>query len=244
MDRPRSRVPAFGFLTFTPRTLGIVLLAAACSGGAEQAIVTQFFTASRLRDNTSLDNIATVVFDPQTQGTVSSLSIQSIGPEERKPLPLKSLAQAQESARAEDAAFTRRKDEYQNANLDAIQRVIKAERSQGKVGGKDVVVQATWTKLREESATMSKKVSDARRALRAETQLADLSVNAGGRTPIDVTKYDGETASKEVVVVAPVRLPSGETTKKTLVLTLQRAMLKGDKEIAGRWIVTRIQERT
>jgi len=240
MNRPRWRVPAFAFLALIP---GILFLVVACSGGAEQAIITQFFNASRLRDNTSLDNIATVIFDPQTQGTVATVSIQNIGPEQRKPLPLKSLAQAQEDAKAEDAAFTKRKDEYQNANLDAIQRVIKAERGEGKISGKDVAIQSAWTKLREQSATMSRKVSDARRALRSETQLADLSVNGGGRAAIDVTKYDGEMASKDVTVTAPVRLPNGETVRKTLVLTLQRAILKGDKEITGRWIVTSAREQ-
>jgi hypothetical protein len=163
-------------------------------------------------------------------------------PEERKPLRLKSLAQAQDDAKAEDAAFSKRKDEYQSANLEAIQRVIKAERDQKKVSGKDAEVQAAWTKFREDSASVSKKVSDVRRTLRSETQLVDLSVNAGGRTAIDVTKYDGEMATKEVTVSAPVRMPNGQTVPKTLVLTLQRAILKGDKEITGRWIVTSFKE--
>ena len=240
MNRSRWRVPAFAFLALTP---GILLFVGACSGAAEQTIITQFFNASRLRDNASLDNIATVVFDPQTQGTVTSVTIQAIGPEQRKPLPLKSLAQAQEDAKAEDAAFTKRKDEYQSANRDAIQRVLKAERGQGKISGKDIAVQVAWTKLREQSSTMSRKVSDARRTLRSETQLADLSVTSGGRAAIDVTKYDGEMASKDVTVTAPVRLPSGETVKKTLVLTLQRAILRDDKEITGRWIVTGVREQ-
>jgi hypothetical protein len=235
MER-RTIVPASGFLSVT------LLLAAACSGGPEQSIVSQFFSASRLRDNTSLDNIATVVFDPQTHGTVTTFSVQGMTPEQRKPLRLKSLAQAQNEAKAEDDAFSRRKDEYQSANLEAIQRVIKAERDQKKVSGRDAEVQAAWTKFREDSAAVSKKVSDVRRTLRSETQLVDLSVNAGGRTAIDVAKYDGEMVSKEVTVLAPVRMPDGQTVQKTLVLTLQRAILKGDKEITGRWIVTSFKD--
>ena len=88
------------------------------------------------------------------------------------------------------------------------------------------------------------RVADSRRSLRAETQLVDQSVNAGGRTAIDVTSYDGELAGKDVTVKsAPVRLPSGETVQKTLVLTLQRAVLKGDKDVDGRWIVTKFRRR-
>lgn len=234
MHQPRSRVPAFGFLT------AAFFLVLACSG-PEQSLVGQFFSASRLRDNTSLDNIATVIFDPRTQGTVTTFTIQSIAPEQRKALPLKALAKAQDDARAEDAEFTKRKEEYQNANLEAIQRVLKAERENAKLVPKDAEIQAAWTKYREETAAMSKKVADARRSVKAETQFIDQSVNAG-RTAIDVTKYDGEIVSKDVTVSAPVRMPSGETVDKTLVLTLQRAVLKGDKEINGRWIVTKYRD--
>ncbi len=109
--------------------------------------------------------------------------------------------------------------------------MLKAERENGKVAGQDVEVQATWTKFREESAAMSKKVADSRRSLKTETQFVDQSVNAGGRSAIDVTRSDGEVAWKDVTVSAPVRLPSGETVQKTLVLTLQRAVLKGEKDI-------------
>jgi hypothetical protein len=233
MHQPRSRVPAFGLLS------AALLVALAC--GSEQALVGQFFSASRLRDNTSLDNLATVMFDPRTQGTVTSFTVQTVAPEQRSQLPLKALAKAQDDARAEDAAFTKRKEEYQNANLEAIQRVLKAERENTKLAAKDAEVQAAWTKYREETAAMSKKVADARRSLKAETQFVDQSVNAG-RTAIDVTKYDGEVLSKDVTVSAPVRMPSGETIDKTLVLTLQRAVLKGDKEINGRWIVTKFRD--
>jgi hypothetical protein len=232
MYRPRSSVPAFGVFVLT------LLLLVACSGAAEQTLIRQFFNASRLRDNTSLDNLSTVIFDPRTQGTVTTFTIQNIGPEQSKPLALKSLAKAHEDAKAEDTAFSQRKGEYQNANLEAIQRVLKAERDNAKISGKDADVQDAWRKLRDESATVSKKVSDMRRSLRTETQLVDLSVNAGGRTAIDVTKYDGEMITKEVTVAAPVRLPSGETAQKTYVITMQRALLKGEKEVAGRWIIT------
>jgi hypothetical protein len=234
MHQPRSRVPAFGLLS------AAFFFALACSG-SEQSLVGQFFSASRLRDNTSLDNIATVIFDPRTQGTVTTFTVQTVAPEQRKALPLKALAQAQEDARAEDAALTKRKEEYQNANLEAIQRVLKAERENTQLAPIDAGVQTAWTKYREETAATSKKVADARRSLKAETQFVDQSVNAG-RTAIDVTKYDGEVVSKDVTVSAPVRTPSGETVDKTLVLTLQRAVLKGDKEIDGRWIVTKFRD--
>jgi hypothetical protein len=250
--RVSSRQPANAVLS-TLSTLLLVLAAlgplSGCSGSSEQLVVSQFFTASRLRDNTSLDNIATVIFDPRTHGTVSSFTVTNISPERQTPLPLKALAQAQEDAKAEEAAFSKRKDEYQNANLEAIERVIRAEREGGGVPGRDVKqvknvknpkdadVQAAWTRWREESGAMSKKVADTRRALKSQTALADTSINAG-RTAIDVTKSDGTLITKDVTVSAPVRLPDGSTVQKTLVITLQRAILNGDKPVVGRWVVT------
>jgi hypothetical protein len=261
--RVSSRQPARAVLSTlsTASTLSTLLVLAAvgplsgCSGSSEQLVVGQFFTASRLRDNTSLDNIATVIFDPRTHGTVASFSVVNISPERQTPLPLKALAQAQEDAKAEEAAFSKRKDEYQNANLEAIERVIHAEREGGQGAGtagtagtpvknvknvknpKDADVQAAWTKWREESSAMSKKVADTRRALKSQTALADTSIN-GGRTAIDVTKSDGTLVTKDVTVSAPVRLPDGNTVQKTLVITLQRAILNGDKAVVGRWVVT------
>jgi len=226
-------IRAVCLLVLVSSTLTLV----ACSGSGEQPLVNQFFNASRLRDNTALDNIATVIFDPRTQGTVTSFTIAAIAPEERKPLPLKALARAQDDAKGEDEAFSKRKDEYQTANLEAIQRVIRAERGEGKVAPKDAEVQAAWTKYRDDSAAVSRKVSESRRNLKVATQMIDRSINAG-RTAIDVTKSDGELVSKQVTVSASVRTPDGKDAQQTLILTLQRAVLQGDKPIEGRWIVT------
>jgi hypothetical protein len=218
-----------------------VLTAAACSGGAEQPILNQFFTASRLRDNTSLQNFSTVAFDPQTEGSVTSFTITNVTPEERKPLNVKTFAKALDDARAEDAAYTKRKDEYYTANQEAITRALKAEREKSKLKGKDADVQAAWTKFREEGSQVSRKVADARTKLASESAIVELSFS-DQRNPPDYKKYDGELASKDVALDANVRLPSGQSTKKTLIVTMKRAVLKADKEIAGRWIITSVKD--
>jgi len=71
--------------------------------------------------------------------------------------------------------------------------------------------------------------------------VVDMSVN-GGPTHYDVTQYDGELVSKEVSLSAPVRLPSGQTAQKNYVVTMQRAILKADREVTGRWIITSIKD--
>jgi hypothetical protein len=222
-----------------------MLLAAAtligCSSTPEQPILNQFFTASRLRDNTSLANFTMVAFEPNAQGIVISFDITNVTPEQRRPLDLRTLAKAHQDAEAEDTDFSKRKFEYQTANIDAIKRVLKSERENAKPGGKDAEVQATWSKLVEDGTAISKKVVDAKRKLAAEKAVADMSIN-GGPTHVDVAKYDGELVSKDVTMSAPVKLPSGQTERKNLVITMQRAVLKGDKEITGRWIITAIKD--
>src|SRR5438093_10101200 len=219
----------------------IVLAAAACSGGAEQPILNQFFTASRLGDNTSLQNFSTVAFNPQTQGSVTSFSITNVTPEERKPLNVKTFAKALDDARAEDAAYSKRKEEYFSANQEAISRALKAERDKAKLKGKDADVQAAWTKFREEGSQVSKKVAEALNKLASESAIVELSFS-DQRNPPDYRKYDGELVSKDVTVSANVKLPSGQSTQKTLLVTMQRAVLKADKDITGRWIITNVKD--
>jgi hypothetical protein len=71
----------------------------------------------------------------------------------------------------------------------------------------------------------------------SEIGIAELSVD-DPRHPIDVRRYNGEMVSKEVTIRAPVRLPNGQIAQKTMNIILQRTILKGDREIVGRWIVT------
>lgn len=221
------------------------LLAAAtligCSSAPEQPILNQFFTASRLRDTTSLANFTMVRFEPNAQGIIISFDITNVTPEERRPLGVRTLAKAHQEAEAEDTDFSKRKFEYQTANIDAIKRVLKSERENAKLAGKDAEIQAAWSKLVEDGAAISKKVVDAKRKLAAEKAVADMSIN-GGPTHVDVAKYEGELVSKDVSITAPVKLPSGQTERKNLVITMQRAVLKADKDITGRWIITAIRD--
>ncbi len=212
----------------------------ACSGGPEKAILSHYFTAARLRDNTTLGSFATADFDPREQGIITSFTITNIGPEQRRTLSLKSLAKEQEDAKAADAEFTKRKDAYADENMEAVQRVVKAGR-EAQLKGADAEVQAAWFKFLDEGAVIGRRVSETKRKLAAERDIVELSAVEPGQS-LDVTKYDGDLVSKDVTINAPVRLQGGQTVTKTLVVTLQRAELKGDKPIVGRWIVAVIKE--
>ncbi len=237
----RSRV-VVGFL-LAPILLSMVIATLGCGGSSEEQLVRRFFTASRMRDNTTLANIAIVSFDPQRDGQVESMRFVSETEERTEPLELKSRAEAYRAAQAEEEAFTNRKREYQDANAEAIQRVLKAEQAQKKLTGKDAQVQAEWTKWREETQAHAKKVSEARARMNENRDVVEVSMQ-NPQNPLDVTLYDGVLATKEMTVAARVRTPEGQTVEKNLIVTLQQARLKGEagEDLIGTWVISGIKE--
>jgi hypothetical protein len=75
--------------------------------------------------------------------------------------------------------------------------------------------------------------------LPSEIGIAALSVD-DPRRPIDVRQSSCEMISKGLTVIAPVRLPNGQVARKMMNIILQRAILKGERQVVGRWIVTGI----
>ena len=224
-------------------TLAISLTSfAACSSAPEEPILQQFFRASRLNDATSLAGFATTTFQAQTQGTISSFDIVSVSPEQRAPLGLAAVTEQVEAIRAEEAAFTKRKDTFYIANQEAITRVLKAESLKASVGGKDAEVQAEWSKMREESAQFARKVAEAQRKLKTESSVVRLSLD-NPANPVDPAKRTGELVTKDVTISAPVRTADG-SADRTLVVTMQRAVLQGAPPVEGKWIITSVRDAT
>ena len=73
-----------------------------------------------------------------------------------------------------------------------------------------------------------------------EDEIVRLSAGAV-RGGLDVTRYEGQMGSKEVTIEAPVKRPDGEVVQRTMIVMVQRAVLKAEPEIVGRWIVTGIR---
>jgi hypothetical protein len=225
---------------------GVALLTAACGAGRspEEQVLTNFFRASRVRDNATLANLSAVSFDARTDGTVQDFEIVNIGDEQKRTLQIKQLADEEDKAKQADAEFAKKKREYQDANLEAIERVVKLERSGGTARGKDAEVQAAWTKWRNEQSQYQKRVSEARARHANERALAVTSLTAPGQPDVDVSKMDIELITKQVTVNAEVREPNGgATTNKTYVFTMQKAVGSGgpDGDREGRWIITSIR---
>src|SRR2546430_2191394 len=63
------------------RALVASLLAVAftsCSSAGEEPLLSQFFAASRLRDRTALQDIASVSFEPTVQGVVTRFEVTHV----------------------------------------------------------------------------------------------------------------------------------------------------------------------
>ncbi len=224
---------------------GVALFVAACgSSGPEQQLLTNFFRASRVRDNATLANISAVTFNTRDNGAVERFTITNVGPEQRRQLQIKELAKEAEDAKKADEDFAKKKREYQDANIEAIQRVVKAERESAKITGKDAEVQAAWTKWREEQSQYTKKVSDLRGRLADEKALAETSLTAPGRATTDVTSMDVTLVSKDITIDADVLTPQGQTVKQTMTVTIEQAVGKNaeGQDQQGRWIITRIKQ--
>jgi hypothetical protein len=221
-------------LLLVPATLSVI----SCSRPPEQQFLTQFFRAARSRDNTTVGRMSAVEVDPRTQGSVDDFEITNIGNETRTPLSFKPLFEAEAKAREEEKAFLKTKIEYQNANIKAIEEVLKLEaQPDAKFSPALQKVKAEWDKWRAEIAAHAKATNSASLAIKQATGLAEASLTQPGQPPLDARTFQGETISKDVVVNADVRTPDGQTTQKTLTITISR-VAGGGRE--GRPIITKI----
>jgi hypothetical protein len=238
---PRSSVRAT--LALAAALAPLALLAAACSRPAEQQFITQFFRAARGRDNTTLAMMSAVPFDPRTQGAVDDFEITQVSDERRAPLDLRALLDAQRKAVEAEAAHKKEKIEYQNANLPALEEIVKLERDpKAKMNAAQLKIKAEWDKFRERDSFHAKAVSGARMALSNATGPAEASFTQPGQPPLNPEKFQGDLVSKDVTVAAQVRMPDGQTVPKTLVITMQKVSGTMDgSQREGRWIISRIQ---
>jgi hypothetical protein len=219
-----------------------LVLTSACSGhSSEQQILKKYFQANQLRDQSTVGNVATVEFDPLTDGTVQSFDVTAVSPERTTKLNIKQYADDFRKAKEENDVFMKEVNKYQKDNAVEIDRVTRAAQGNRPLRGKDAELHAAWTKWVSDRAQHTEKYSMARRKLAAETRVAELST-FNALKPIDINEYDGDLLTKEVTVAAKVRKPDGTTADRTLVVTMEKANLKGpagDRE--GRWIITDIK---
>ena len=222
-------------LLLVPATIIVV----GCSRPPEQQFLTQFFRAARARDNTTVGRMSAVEIDPRTQGSVDDFSITSIGEEARTPLTFTALIEAEAKAKADEQAFLKTKIEYQNANIKAIEEVLKLEQtnSTAKLTAAQEKIKLEWNKWREGISAHAKATASATAAIKSGTGLAEASLTQPGQPALDPKTFTGETIKKDVVVAATMKSPDGATAQKTLTVTIERVAGNGRE---GRPIITKI----
>ena len=220
----------------------LLIIAACSSPPIEQQVLTTFFRAARVRDNTTLASISAVNFDPRTDGSVQDFKIDSIGAQQHRKLELQQLTEEQDKIRADQVEFTKKMRDFYQSNSVAIDRASKAQQAKQPVTGKDAELFATWTKWDTDSRDLERKLSQARQKASKERATAVASLTPPGRDDVDVAGMDVDIISEPVTVTGQVQSPSGQTTPKTMVVTFQRASgKKGDQTLEGRWIIMSIQ---
>jgi hypothetical protein len=222
-----------------------LLSVVACTNVApEEKIVKDFFRASKIRDNAALGASATASFEPRTEGTVQNLKFVGISPERSAPLQVKQFDEAFSKVKEAEQVFRQDYRDYQNQNLETIQRVEKAEANRTPIAKADLGVQTAWAKLRDQAKVHNKAVSDANVALRNAKAVAELSLSIpNGPTP-DVSNLAGDMVAKDVTVDAEIKTPEGQTVNKQLVVTMERAVVKKADGTTqnGRWIITKVKD--
>jgi len=234
MYRPRST----SVVVFAAAMLG---LAVACSSAPEEPLLRQYFRASQLRDSTTLASFAAAEFDPRTEGIVSSFDIVSVSPEQTEPLMFVEMDAAVNKARMANDEHAKNMKAYQDENLRAIERVLKAESAGEPVARRDEAVQEAWRTWRDEGAAFQGALSDTRAKLNANLPVMQLS--AQGADGVDVRTVGGQMVSKDVTIDANVRSPEGTTTERQLVVTMVRGVFDtgAGEPVPGRWVITRVQ---
>ena len=216
----------------------VTLLVVGCSRPPEHQFLNQFFRAASARDNTTAGRMSAVMIDPRTQGTVDDFSIESVSPETRTPLTFKPLFEAEAKAAEEEKAFLKTKIEYQNANIKAIEEILKLEAAtDAKLNAAQQKTKEEWDKWREGIAAHARTSSAATAAIKRATGVAEASLTQPGQPALDPRTFEGETIKKDVTVKASVKTPDGATADKTLVVTIER-VAGGGRE--GRPIITKI----
>ena len=222
----------------------LALFTIACSSSPpEQRFLAQFFRAARARDNNTVAMMSAVEFDPREQGEVTDFDIKNVSDEKRTPLDFQALLAAQRKALDDDAEFKKRKIEYQNANMQQLEQIVKMERDPAaKFTPAQQKIKAEWDKWRADTTAYQKAVAAAKTALTATTGPAEASLTQPGQPEFTPDKFQGELISKDVTIDAQVRTPDGQTQQKTLVVTIQRVEgTLGGVQRTGKPIIARIQ---
>ena len=92
----------------------------ACASTPEEQVLTRFFEASRALDSTALSRLATVTFNPRTDGSIQLFSIAGRGPEQH----VAATDQDREASTRSLSAATGQEVDVANAAIEIVTRQV------------------------------------------------------------------------------------------------------------------------
>jgi len=208
--------------------VGLVIVGVACGGGAEKAVVNQYFNALATNDTTTLTSFAAVAFDKE----VTDWKIVSVTEGTPSPVTLPELAARQKEFEAEVAANKKEAQAWGNdleiyPKLDRVRELQK----DGKNVPKSLQpIADKWGEFNQKDRELKTKLAEAKDAADKERRLTQLSV---GQIE-GVENLPGEVETRTVDLELTI---DGQVQPYVMTLTKYDLEQEGSQRIVSRWVV-------
>jgi hypothetical protein len=215
--------------------VGLVIVGVACGGGAESAVVRQYFHALSANDTTTLTSFAAVAFDKQ----VDDFKIVSVSEATRSPVTLPDLVAKQRQLEAELAANKKEAQAWGNdleiyPKLDRVRSLQQEDKS---IPRSLQPIAEKWEEFNAKDRELKAKVAEAKDAVATERRHTQLSV---GQVE-GLESLPGEVVTKTVDLQLTI---DGQV--QPYVMTLKKYELddqEGARRMVSRWVVQDLETK-
>jgi hypothetical protein len=215
--------------------MGLVIAGVACSGGAEKAVVRQYFNALAADDTTTLTSFAAVAFDKK----VDEWKIVSVNEGTRSPATLPDLVAHQQELEAELAANKKEARAWGN-DLEIypkLDRVRELQKDGKKIRKSLQPIADKWNEFNEKDRELKGKVAEAKRAVATEKRNTQLSV---GQVE-GVENLPGEVETKTVDLELTI---DGQAQPYVMTLRKYELEQEGTRRMVSRWVVQDLEPKS
>jgi hypothetical protein len=214
--------------------VGLVIVGVACGGGAEKAVVNQYFHALASNDTTTLTSFAAVAFDKQ----VDDFKIVSVSEETRRPATLPDLVARQRELEAELAENKKAAQAWGN-DLEIypkLDRVRELEKDDKKIPKSLQPIAEKWDEYNQKDRELKTKVAEAKDAVATERRHTQLSV---GQVE-GVENLAGESVTKTVDLELTI---DGQVQPYVMTLKKYELEQEGARRMVSRWVVLDLEPK-
>jgi hypothetical protein len=208
--------------------VGLAIVGVACSGGAERAVISQYFNALAANDTTTLTSFAAVAFDKE----VDDWKIVSVSETTRSPAPLPDLV-AQQRKLEEELAANKKEAQAWGNDLEIypkLDRVRELQKDEKNIPRSLQPIAEKWDEYNAKDRELKAKVAEAKAAVAAERRMTQLSV--GQREGVETLA--GEVVTKAVDLDLTI---DGQVQPYVMTLTKYELEGEGPQRMVSRWVI-------